>query len=648
MPVAPRYQPEGVRIGEMPVPTAKADMSGANAMAAIGDTFATLGKAADVYQHRQKMRQVYDDTVGEEAFKKWERDRESDYNTFKIEAQGSNVPDKRTWFDQQIKGDVSSYTKDLKPEQVAAFEKRRTFRADTFNQAANNHALIKSNEHVINVSTVEYQDSLSNAAAAKAGGDIKGYMMSIGRANDARSRRQVITGEKYDPVEDVYDANAGALKILSSNDDFEATTEFYEKNKGNFGKYEKNAAIMADNAVNEVWARSSAQVAITTSMQESGLVNWDQATSNLMEYDGINAARADKSMKRIAQARTAEDKRRKDVAESFNAAIDDTLLRGQNPLTLLQTDEAKKDLKYMEPTARNSILEKASKGRSFTDPASDAYMTSALKTANPTDIASAKEYLNKNIGMFTTADINNFNTQIIELGKREATNIEKAHDVVVQEIGRELHMPRPSKEHPTLNAREMEQWRVADELSSMTVQYLKDNKQEINETNVKHGYAVITAKLDRVKGGWLSGSVDELRAVDLGKSMPKFDAESDRAAGITAGDDFLKANLKREVYLRQQEAEKETAVQKAAEDAAAVKGSGYENIWDRPIFPESWSLPEGGNDPLTGSLELAEFKRRRSLRRSGATAVLSAEEEDMRSSYAWEQKRKADAAAAGR
>ena len=135
MPVAPRFNPDGVRIGSMPVPQVRPQTGLAEGLASVGESIAGLGKTVDRVQDRQEQREALakaqqaaslraSTTAGTDAAMVWRERNESRLAKMR-QAKMGNVYDAYEKFDSESSADDGQdLIENLDPIAKEAFNKQ--------------------------------------------------------------------------------------------------------------------------------------------------------------------------------------------------------------------------------------------------------------------------------------------------------------------------------------------------------------------------------------------------------------------------------------------------------------------------------------------------------------------------------------------
>ena len=379
MPTAPRFQPSGVSVGGMPTPQVRPQTGMAEGVAAAGETIASLGKsyqfAKDVQERRAKIEEASNETAGELAFQKWNQAQKARYDKFQTDAQGEKIGKVRDEFVSGLAGDTSAYTKDLSPQAIAAFEKRRSLQSQTYSDSAGNIAHDRSGRFIVGVKQAEYKESAERAAAAAAGNDMVGFITNVDRGWAAKQETAKITGEKVDDAgRSAYRAAAlvGALELVKRQGSDVATVDFYERYKTAFGADAAAAKLLAQDSQDNLTSADVAILAAGLAKQDSGLVDWAAARRYALTDSEHSPSVQAKIQKSISGMAKAEEEMRASVGEAAMAKL---RIAHTMPIVKSDTDaltnpaqlyfdspEAKKAMEIMLPKDRAAFEDAATYG----------------------------------------------------------------------------------------------------------------------------------------------------------------------------------------------------------------------------------------------------------------------------------------------
>jgi len=337
--IAPRYQPDGVRIGSQPTPQVRPDMSSARAVQAVGDTIASLGEsfqhARNVGEQRVRAQNVADETAGEYAFQKYKQDIDREYAKFSVEAVGDKIASSREAFDNKIKDNShSNYTADMTPGATQAFSRRAELYIGDRQIAADTVAHTRFKAFTVRVAGQEVNESIELAAMNLAGGKQEAAATQMGRAGAAASRIFDASGEDISQ-EIVPKSYYGALGILVKEDPLKSLY-FYQENKDSFGKYsgdaQKVVAAAADTVSVSVYTeiasrgRDSSGNLNPTAMQdnikaaENNPNDWvDPKLAPILSLDDQRRDRIESNMRQLLAADQAQ---RASIGHNLMAQVD--------------------------------------------------------------------------------------------------------------------------------------------------------------------------------------------------------------------------------------------------------------------------------------------------------------------------------------
>ena len=243
---APRFQPGGVHVGSMPTPMVRPDMSGANSLAAVGETIASLGKSAqyaqDTIEKRDRLEAQNRLTKVRGLYLDWEVTAEAEHAKATGQMVGSKAVTGLADYGKSLKSeDMTAYTKDLSPDELQEFSRLVDRRKVTLGTSASQHALAENKRYTIDVNSRTAARHLTTAATnLVAGHDAEAAVyLRDAQAAVALVADQQGASKEYQKViwEDTRaSAYKEAMSIAVSTSP-EAAVRFYEKNKGAFGKF---------------------------------------------------------------------------------------------------------------------------------------------------------------------------------------------------------------------------------------------------------------------------------------------------------------------------------------------------------------------------------------------------------------------------
>ena len=388
MPVAPRYQPDGVRVGSMPTPQVRPQTGLAEGLASVGESLAGIGRTID---RAQEFKTAADDAMAQEAFTRYKRDRDADYDKFKTDANGVNIAKSYESFNSTLDGDVQAYVKDLSPEQQASFEKRRQFQNETYRKAADGYTHAKSVTFIAETSTQEMQSAVEDAAMASVSGDVERYTASMGRAIKASDTREKAVGMRT-PSDDLIAASRyKALDILVKSSPEEAIS-YYEKYQTQMGQFSDNASKLVQVSADKVSVKRHMDVVLTGARDANGNLDASLAGQAMAKAEQAYASdpllRMDDQRRQVIQEQfgqvmAADSAERKATGDAVLRNIDAIYTQPNGHLAAKQyiQGEGSMALKRMRPEERVALTKKLMAGPTVTDEAERAQLNSMIDSA---------------------------------------------------------------------------------------------------------------------------------------------------------------------------------------------------------------------------------------------------------------------------
>jgi hypothetical protein len=311
------YQPNAPQ--QLPQLQARPDMSGAQTLQTIGDTIAGLGKLGADYLN---MRKAASTAAATEAAAKWEQDQLLNKGLYEQEAAGRKIPEARDSYFKKLDGDTSKYEADLGAEARAEFQKRITFKRQSFKNAGDLYAKDQSDKYILSTSDMETklaQKDLSRAYAAEM--DIT---EPAGRIHAAAQSRAAITGE--DPLklvaEAAFAARYEALGHLASTGTDEQILRYHRNTAGAFGPYEAGAEQVVQRAKTNIDVRDTTKDVVEYASDEHG--NFSPELASQYDLSSMTEAVQDGVRQSIQQYAAADARKRTEigrtVVESYEIA----------------------------------------------------------------------------------------------------------------------------------------------------------------------------------------------------------------------------------------------------------------------------------------------------------------------------------------
>lgn len=512
MPTAPRYQPGGVNVGSMPTPQVRPQTGMAEGVAAAGDTIASLGKsyqyAKDAQERRAQIEDASNETAGEMAFQKWNQAQKARYDRFQTDAQGEKIGKARDDFVSGLSGDTGEFTKDLSPQAVDAFEKRRSFQAQTYSDSSGNIAHARSGAFIDGVARLESTQALSQAAGFAASGDIANFDASIGRGWAAKVRSATVTGEPVDAAA-FSDYRAigvtSALEAVKHNGSDEQTVTFFEQHKGEFGKHLGTAQTLAQDSLDNLEAASSVSIVVDEKRQPNGLVDWAGAADRVAGYENIRPEVQAKIQKALSLGAAAEAKNRTALGDKIAADYAAAQMRSPGDAAayekahaleisaLLDKDAAAfQERKILGPAKSNPGQWQTIRAMQYADP--DAFY--ALKASNWALSVSDAQWLNDEQRKPRDPERDS-----VSKWSRQTYEANGLRKVPKAEAGKEL------------TGKELAQYTSVEQMVDKVHSQIKADKKTypdgINEKNVKLATSLYLTEQEKWTSGFLKSSITE-------------------------------------------------------------------------------------------------------------------------------------------
>jgi hypothetical protein len=346
----------------MPVPTVKADMSGANSLAAVGDTLASLGQTADRVQavraQRENAKKQADETAAADLAMEWKSRNEAKRDEFKLKAIGQNTYDAYDSFTKGLETDTGDDLLEGKSEGVRTeFNRRATMYRRDIQAAADQHATFEHRRYTLNVAGKEMETASGQAALALARGDNEAYAGYMAQAGVAGRRVEEATGVKMDADGLVTKSRYDALRVLNQESPDEAV-KFFDANQKQFGKYADDAARVVAGSQNKVWARDTAQKFGAVAVDPTtGLTNWNAIYEGAPKVEGASPERLAILNERISAMQADENRRRTDTGQKAKALAQEAVMRSKADVDALKANpEFQQAIMFAHDEQRPAIM----------------------------------------------------------------------------------------------------------------------------------------------------------------------------------------------------------------------------------------------------------------------------------------------------
>jgi hypothetical protein len=561
----------------MPVPTVKADMSGANSLAAVGDTLASLGQTADRVVDTQEKRAAYaaakaraqdtaDDNAASEYMADWKARADAREAGFVSTKKSETI---RAYGDY-TKGQVGSVdefvgSQKMTPGVAQKFKLKASRQLYEYGAKADSHFTGQNREYTKEMQSGQAALHSEQAATALARGEMKPAGASLASALEARRRLAEADGMAWTPeyakqqFQELYaDVSYSAYKLRSKIDKKSAVI-FHQENKGKFGKYENDVAILADGAADHVWTDEMVGVSVgQAGRDEFGNLSMDrmaavaaataeadasEKAAGLPGYviPGVNIGGATPERMKMLEDKLKEEldkdqAARKEFGKSVLNGIDKMYMESvdqdgrpngwETAKQMLKTQQGAAALGRMDEESRNTAIEKIMSGPNRSNNEHLFKVNSAL--ADPyTSVAACRDIISKSV--LSSEHLASAYKRLDERVKEEGTTEHQARGVVwgfFKEPGNMLDFVGASE-------KEKQQAEIAADMRArVIIADVLAKKLPLSRDNLRQAYNERMAKTDKATSGIFSSSVTEIAATDFQPDEPL--SEGDMQAARTA------------------------------------------------------------------------------------------------------------------
>jgi hypothetical protein len=571
MPTAPRYTPSGVGIGNMPVPNVQPDLSGARGLAAVGDTLESLGRTVSQVQDTQERRAAYeaaqarardtaDDNAASEMLSDWKARADAREAGFVSTKKSETI---RAYGDY-TKGQVASVdefvaSQQMTPGVAQKFKLKASRQLYEYGAKADSHFAVQNRDYTQETQSGQNALHSGQAATALARGDNQAAGASLAAAMTSRRKLAEADGMAWTPeyqqqqFQELYaDVSYSAYKLRSEIDK-KAAVIFHQENKGKFGKYENDVAILADGAADHVWTDEVVSISIgkggrdefgNLSMDRMAAVAVATATADATEKErglpgyvipGVDIGGATPERTKMLEEKLKKELDKDEAARKAHGA---SVLNGIDKVymerpdgwevakQMLNTEQGAAVLGRMDEASRATALEKIVSGPNRSNSEHLFKVNSALA-----DPYTSPEAIRQVIGnsVLSSTDLASAYRRLDERVKDAGTTDHQARSVVwgfFKEPGNMLDFVGASE-------KEKQQAEIAADMRArVIIADVKAKNLPLSRDNLRQAYNERMAKTDKATSGIFSSSVTEIAATDFQPDEPL--SETDLQAARTA------------------------------------------------------------------------------------------------------------------
>lgn len=417
--IAPRFNPEGVRVGSMPVPDVKPAMGTANALASIGDTIANLGQTVDrvqdnqarraaVEEHKANIRKATDKAAASDQIQRYKIKLDEERTRFQTDANRANIPKAMESFDAFLASGHESFVKDLTPEQLAIFQQDKSLLDYAAQADVRGVAHGRMKQWNLETAKTDYESATTNAAYARATGKDGLAAVHIAQAHARAKDAANLTGAEYNPSATEEKVEIQALEELIKSRAPHTAVDFYKK--GNFGRLQSEADSIIRPQMDAAWAKTQSdamkhpdgkyrlkvgETPDVDKMDSQGPVVYkpitvfdaNAAIQSVDEMD-VSPERKELLKKNIAIEAEAQNAQLKAIGEGAARELDTVQLLGDSATkSWLESNETKAKLDLMPLENKNAIYDRYRRGPAHSNPEHSAYLKHLLQVGDKRALA---------------------------------------------------------------------------------------------------------------------------------------------------------------------------------------------------------------------------------------------------------------------
>ena len=581
--IAPRFNPEGVRVGSMPVPDVKPAMGAANSLAAIGDTIANLGQTMDRVQDNQARRQAFAEAAAREKQRaaetaaadlsmEWKSRNELRREQFNRKGLGGKVYDEYDSFTKALESDTGQdLLKDKSPEVVTEFNRRTNLYRRDIQSAADQHAFVQNQAYTKITSERELQTSASAASLAIASKDQAGYVAHLAQAATAARRLGDTTGMPVDEAGLVGGIHYEALRVLVQQDPRQAV-DFHKMHGSKFGKFADDAGRAVAAAQDAVVAEDASDTAASMAQQDNGLVDFSQAYADAAKYPGMDDKRIEMANSKLKSMEVAQNQRRTQAGQD---AISAAMELSQQPLQVKHEGLKNEKYQYLKTIAQPEQMEAIRAAEQ--DVSNRASVSGLMQSALYGDREAKDLFLQRAAQGFSQeplsrADRERFYKIAEDLRQSKGDPLRESISRIYRQELRRNGKPVPPSYTGTPDSTEktLNEQFMAD-VDSVYMEVSESKSIDWKDDNAVKNliYRRMNTTVERPDGGMFGGGVQQIPAVSLYDPKNPPTAEQMKAAGLTGREGWTQIAVAMEAYRMREAAKQAATAQQAKAQAEA-------------------------------------------------------------------------------